>query len=101
LFFYKPGRSYAVAYYINDDCISCGACEPECPNNAIREGETIFIINPERCTECVGAFASSRCAEVCPVDACYPDPNYEETKEELLEKWRSLHPEEEPAPGSY
>ncbi len=62
-----------MAYYITDDCISCAACEPECPNQAIREGETIFIINPDRCTECVGAYESSRCAEVCPVDACHPD----------------------------
>lgn len=90
-----------MAYYITEDCISCGACEPECPNQAIREGETIFIIDPDRCTECVGTYKSSRCAEVCPVDACYPDPSHPETKEQLLEKWRGLHPDEEPAPGSY
>ncbi len=90
-----------MAYYITEDCISCGACEPECPNQAIREGETIFIIDPDRCTECVGTYESSRCAEVCPVDACYPDPSHTETKEQLLEKWRGLHPDEEPAPGSY
>ncbi len=90
-----------MAYYITDDCIVCAACEPECPNQAISEGETIYVINPDRCTECVGAYESSRCAAVCPVDACYPDPNYPETKEQLLEKWRGLHPGEEPAPGSY
>lgn len=27
-----------MAIYITDDCINCGACEPECPNNAIYEG---------------------------------------------------------------
>ncbi len=90
-----------MAYYITEDCISCGACEPECPNTAIREGETIYIISPDRCTECVGAYESPRCAEVCPVDACHPDPNHQETKEQLLEKWRGLHPGEEPASGSY
>ncbi len=90
-----------MAYYITEDCISCGACEPECPNTAIREGETIYIIDPDRCTECVGAYNSSRCVEVCPVDACHPDPDYPETKEQSLEKWRGLHPGEEPAPGSY
>ena len=90
-----------MAYYITDDCISCAACEPECPNQAISEGENIFIINPARCTECVGAYESSRCAEVCPVDACHPDSNRRETREGLLEKWRGLHPGEEPAPGSY
>ena len=90
-----------MAYYITEDCISCGACEPECPNVAIWEGETVYIINPDRCSECVGAYETSRCADVCPVDACLPDPNYPETKEQLLEKWRGLHPGEEPAPGSY
>jgi ferredoxin len=52
-----------MAYYITEDCVNCGACEPECPNQAITEGETIHIISPNRCTECVGAYASSRCAE--------------------------------------
>ncbi len=27
-----------MAIYITDECINCGACEPECPNNAIYEG---------------------------------------------------------------
>lgn len=27
-----------MAIIITDDCINCGACEPECPNNAIYEG---------------------------------------------------------------
>jgi ferredoxin len=90
-----------MAYYITDDCISCGACEPECPNQAINEGENTYIINPDRCTECVGVYKSSRCAEVCPVDACHSDPNHSETKEQLLEKWRRLHIGEEPAIGSY
>lgn len=90
-----------MAYMITEDCISCGACEPECPNQAISEGDAIFVINPDRCTECVGAYESSRCAEVCPVDACQPDPNHSETKEQLLEKWRGLHPGGEPAEGTY
>jgi ferredoxin len=90
-----------MAYYINDDCISCAACEPECPNQAIREGDTIFIINPDRSTECVGSYESSRCAAVCPVDACHPDPKHSETKEQLLAKWRGMHPGEEPKPGTY
>ena len=62
-----------MAYKITEDCISCGACETECPNEAITEGETIYIIAPEKCTECVGSFDSSRCADVCPVDACVQD----------------------------
>ncbi len=90
-----------MSYFINTDCISCSACEPVCPNQAIREGENIFVINPARCTECVGSFKSSQCAEVCPVEACQPDPAHTETKEILLAKWRGLHPGQAPAAGTY
>jgi ferredoxin len=31
-----------MAYYITEDCISCGACEPECPNQAITGVENEF-----------------------------------------------------------
>jgi len=86
-----------MAYLINDDCISCGACEAECPNAAISEGETIYIIEPAKCTECVGSHDSSRCAEVCPVDACLQDPGRQESHDELLEKWKGLHPGETPS----
>jgi len=80
-----------MAYVITDECISCGACEPECPNQAISEGD------PAKCTECVGSHESSRCVEVCPVDCCVPDPEHEENREQLLEKWRGLHPGETPS----
>lgn len=86
-----------MAYTITDECISCGACEAECPNTAISEGETVYVINPDRCTECVGSYESSRCAEVCPVDACVPNPGHKETREGLLEKWKKLHPGETPS----
>ena len=85
-----------MAYKITEDCISCGACEPECPNNAISEGETIYVIDPDKCTQCVGSFESSKCVDVCPVDSCVPDPDHEESREQLLEKWRKLHPGETP-----
>ena len=58
-----------MAYKISDDCISCGACEPECPNAAIKEGDTTFVIDPAKCTECVGSNPSPKCAETCPVGA--------------------------------
>lgn len=86
-----------MAYKITEECISCGACEPECPNQAIREGETVYIINPERCTECIGFYASSKCAEVCPVGACVPDASRQETREQLLAKFSKLHPGKTPA----
>jgi ferredoxin len=90
-----------LAYLINEECINCAACEPECPNEAISEGETFYEIDSGRGTNCVGAFESSKCAEVCPLDACQPDPEHEETKEQLLAKWRGLHHGEEPTPGTY
>ncbi len=92
-----------MAYKITEECISCGACESECDkNNAISEGETIYIIDPDKCTECVGNYPSPRCVEVCPIDNCIiPDPGHVETKEQLLAKWRRLHPGEEPVPGTY
>ncbi len=85
-----------MAYKISEDCISCGACESECPNAAIKEGDNIFVIDPNKCTECVGSYDSSKCAEVCPVAAPNPDSAHKETKEELLKKWQALHPGETP-----
>jgi ferredoxin len=85
-----------MAYKITDDCISCGACEPECPNSAISEGENIYKIDPAKCTECVGSFDSSRCAAVCPVEAPKPDADRKETKDQLMAKWKKLHPGETP-----
>lgn len=91
-----------MARKITEECISCGACESECKNEAISEGDTTYVIDPTKCTECVGIAESPRCEEVCPVDgAIVPDPAHEEAKEQLLAKWRNLHPGEEPAPGSF
>lgn len=86
-----------MAYKITDECISCGACDPECQNEAIVEEEIIYVIIPDKCTECVGNFDEPKCVEVCPVDCCVPDPDHEESREVLLEKWKSLHPGETPA----
>jgi len=85
-----------MAYKITDECINCGACEPECKNQAIKEGASIYEIDPAKCTECVGWFASPKCAEVCPVDCCIPDPAHKESREQLLEKWKKLHPGKTP-----
>lgn len=75
-----------MAFKITDDCINCGACEPVCPNEAISEGETTFVIDPDKCTECKGYYDTQQCAEVCPVEACVPDPDRVETEEALLAK---------------
>ena len=92
-----------MAYKITEECINCAACVPECDvQEAITEGPEIFEIDPEKCTECVGNYPEPKCAEVCPVDdCCIPDPEHQETKEELLAKWRQLNPGMEPVAGSY
>ena len=82
-----------MATLILDECIGCGACLPECPNQAIFEGEQIYFIKPERCTECVGFHEEEQCAKVCPVDVCLPDPDREESEETLLARAKRLHPE--------
>ncbi len=115
-----------MALKITEECINCGACEPECPNTAIYEGgvewrfadgtalegnvqlngkvidaeepqppiaEDIFYIVPFKCTECTGFHEEPQCAAVCPVDCCVPDPEWEESKEALMQKKQWLHQE--------
>ena len=82
-----------MATMITDECINCGVCEPECPNEAISEGEDIFVIDPNTCTECVGFHDEEQCAVVCPVDCCVPDPNNEESEELLLARAKEIHPD--------
>jgi len=97
-----------MATMITEECINCGACEPECPNVAIYAGgaqweldgatnaalsDSFFYIVPDKCTECVGHFDQEQCAAVCPVDCCLPDPNRVETEEVLFERAKKLHPD--------
>src|ERR671915_1267036 len=82
-----------MATTITTECINCGACEPECPNNAISQGDPIYVIDPLLCTECVGFHDYEACAAVCPVDCCVPDPNNVESEEVLIARAKSLHPE--------
>ena len=82
-----------MATHITEECINCGACEPECPNGAITEGPEIYVIDPELCTECVGFHDEEQCQAVCPVSCCLPDPNRVETEEALLERTKQIHPD--------
>jgi ferredoxin len=79
-----------MALMITDQCINCDVCEPECPNGAIAQGEEIYEIDPDKCTECVGHFDTPQCREVCPVDCIPLNPERIESKEALLEKYRRL-----------
>ncbi len=96
-----------MATMITEECINCGACEPECPNTAIYQGGVewemdgvkhpglsaeVFYIVPEKCTECVGFFDHEACAAVCPVDVCIPNPDIPETESQLLDRAKQLHP---------
>jgi ferredoxin len=97
-----------MATMITDECINCGACEPECPNTAIYQGgveydwqggkqaalsNEIFYIVPEKCTECVGFYDHEACAAVCPVDCCIPNPEIVESEDLLLARAREIHPD--------
>ncbi|AIC13140.1 ferredoxin [Xylella fastidiosa subsp. fastidiosa Mus-1] len=75
---------------INALCVNCDVCEPVCPNRAISMGETIYIIDPLRCTECVGHYDEPQCVVVCPVECIDPDPGLLETREQLLSKLQQL-----------
>ncbi len=79
-----------MALMINDECVACGECEEVCPTKAITEGDPVYVIDPARCVECVGFHDESQCAEVCPVDACVPDPDHEESPEALQAKKEKL-----------
>ncbi len=102
-----------MATVITDECINCGACEPECPNTAIYQGgvewdldgqkhpaisTSTFYIVPEKCTECVGYYDHEACAAVCPVDCCIPDPARPEAEDVLMTRARKLHPDVEFSP---
>jgi len=101
-----------MSYLITSECINCGACEPECPNNSIYEGgaswelagntygegdatpsgaagfwsSEFFYVVPDKCTECKGFHDKPQCAEVCPVDCCIPDEGHAEDESVLLQK---------------
>lgn len=85
-----------MAYRITSECAGCGSCEPECPNHAISEGSEVFVIDPERCTECLGFYNSPRCTRVCPVGATIPDPEHRESDRDLFARFQELHPGLEP-----
>ncbi|MCU7919443.1 MAG: YfhL family 4Fe-4S dicluster ferredoxin [Candidatus Thiodiazotropha sp. (ex Epidulcina cf. delphinae)] len=84
-----------MALIITDECINCDVCEPECPNGAITQGDEIYEIDANLCTECVGHYETSQCVEVCPVDCIPKDPNREESYEVLYAKYLKITGENE------
>lgn len=80
-----------MALMINNDCTACEACQPVCPNQAISSGDPIYVIDPTRCTECVGAEDEPQCRLVCPADCIAPNPDWREPQDELRAKFERLH----------
>lgn len=94
-----------MAIMITEECISCNACEAECPNTAIYSAgmsynigseefpalseEHTYIV-PDKCTECVGFFDEPQCIPACPTEAIIADPERQETKEQLMAKKEHL-----------
>ncbi|WP_319782126.1 YfhL family 4Fe-4S dicluster ferredoxin [Oceanisphaera sp. IT1-181] len=80
-----------MALLIEDSCINCDMCEPECPNGAISYGAEIYEIEPDLCTECVGHYDKPTCISVCPIDCIIIDPAHTESQEQLWDKFVVLH----------
>jgi len=83
-----------MSLIITDECIACDACREECPNIAIEEGDPVYVIDSDLCTECVGSFDEPQCIEVCPVDCIILDSDNQETMEELQFKFDQLEKED-------
>jgi ferredoxin len=79
-----------MALLITSECINCDVCEPECPNQAISMGEEFYVIDPARCTECVGHFGEPQCVQVCPVECIPVNPDHVESPEQLMAKYERL-----------
>ena len=79
-----------MALLITDECINCDVCEPECPNQAISMGVEIYEIDPAKCTECVGHFDEPQCVQVCPVECIPVNPDFVESRDQLLVKYHAL-----------
>ncbi len=62
-----------VSYMITAECVNCGACEQECPVQAISAAADQYVIDDVLCVECKGYFAEARCKWACPVNACVPE----------------------------
>ena len=79
-----------MSLIISDECINCDVCEPECPNGAISQGDEIYVIDPAKCTECIGHYDTPQCVEVCPVDCIAKDTDMPESDDALWVKYEKL-----------
>lgn len=79
-----------MALKILDTCVNCDVCEPACPNEAISMGAEYYVIDPARCTECVGHHDEPQCVDVCPVECIITDPERVESREVLQRRYEAL-----------
>ncbi len=79
-----------MSLLINDECIACDACRDDCPTDAIDEGDPIYIIDPDLCTECVSVYDEPACIAVCPIDCIVPDKDNVESIAELKFKHEQI-----------
>lgn len=80
-----------MALYITEECINCDVCPMECPNEAISMGAETYVIDTNKCTECVGHYDEPQCVACCPVDCIEPDPAHPESQEQLHDKFLSMY----------
>ncbi len=57
-----------MANKITEDCTNCGACEAECPQTAITQGDDFYVIDAAKCDECASNGGEASCMSVCPTD---------------------------------
>jgi ferredoxin len=57
---------------VADECTGCAACEDVCPSHAISQKGAVFVINPVKCTDCVGKYDTSQCVEACEPGCIFP-----------------------------
>jgi len=62
-----------MALEIIDSCVNCWACVPVCPNDAIYQAKPHFLIDADKCTECVGDHDEAQCASICPIEGAILD----------------------------
>ena len=62
-----------MALEIIETCVNCWACEPLCPNRAIVEAKPHFLIDADKCSECLGDFAAAQCVAICPIEGAIVD----------------------------
>jgi ferredoxin len=85
-----PAAVAPMALKITEECINCDVCEPQCPNEAISMGEDYYVIDPDKCTECVGHYGEPQCKVVCPVECIELHPLWQEGQEQLMAKYHRL-----------